>query len=173
MNDEYLIVAALGTEIPTLEKSRHLLLTGIGKVSAAVKLTRRLAQNPKIRTVINYGSCGSLRTDLMGVIDCARFIEGERDDWTETIDTGREGATLCTQDYFVTEAPKKEPKPDLVDMEGYSLAKACKEFGVDFYCYKFISDYVGEGNQLETWQENMHNGEDLFRQILSSKFNIN
>lgn len=167
---EHLVVVALKEEIPTLPRSRHLLITGVGKVNASVKLTKRLAQDKNIRTVINYGSCGSIRTDVKGIVDCARFVEGERDKWTEEIDTGRIGETCCTQDYFVTSAPK--PKCDVVDMEAYALAKACKELGVEFFCYKYISDYVGLENQLETWEENVSDGEELFKQILLDKHNL-
>lgn len=169
-NSDYLIVTALPEEIPTISNQNNILITGVGKVNASIKLTKKLTSNPNIRTIINFGTAGCVDKSLNGLVECNTFIEGERNDWTETIEMPRRGITCCTQDFFATSNPDK--KCDVLDMEAYALAKVCKELGRDFYCYKFISDYIGNENQKEDWEDNISNGEELFIDVLSNNHNI-
>ena len=48
-------------------------------------------------------------------------------------------------------------------MEAYALAKVCKLQGIDFECYKYISDYVNE-NSDQDWKKNCSKGAALFGQ---------
>ena len=48
-------------------------------------------------------------------------------------------------------------------MESFALAKVCKRLNVDFKCFKYISDIVGEENQDDEWLENVSNGKYLLK----------
>ena len=56
---EYLVVSALASELPDA-LPQNLLFTGVGKVNATHILTRYLVNNPHVKTVINYGTCGGV-----------------------------------------------------------------------------------------------------------------
>ena len=56
-------------------------------------------------------------------------------------------------------------KCDIVDMECYSLAFTCSNFGVEFKSFKWISD---DGN-VDTWEENASIGFENFKKILNEK----
>ena len=50
-----------------------------------------------------------------------------------------------------------ELQTDLVDMESYVLAKICKQLGLDFHCYKFISDNANEEAAVD-WERQLNDG---------------
>ena len=51
---------------------------------------------------------------------------------------------------------------DLVDMEAYALAKVCKLEGIEFKCFKYISDQA-DGQAASDWIENCKKGAKLFQ----------
>ena len=51
-------------------------------------------------------------------------------------------------------------------MEAYAIAKACLAAGVDFVCYKFISDRA-DGESSEDWRANISVGQAHYLRILS------
>ena len=57
---------------------------------------------------------------------------------------------------------------DLVDMEAYALAKTCRNFGIDFVSYKYISD---DGN-ADDWEKNCGKGMEEFKKVLEYYDNI-
>jgi adenosylhomocysteine nucleosidase len=50
---------------------------------------------------------------------------------------------------------------DLVDMEAYALAKVCKLEGIDFRCFKYITDNAND-NAPSDWIDNCKKGAKLF-----------
>jgi adenosylhomocysteine nucleosidase len=54
--------------------------------------------------------------------------------------------------------PKNKKNFEIVDMEAYALAKVCQDHGVEFRCFKFISD----GGNPDEWKENVSKGSVLF-----------
>ena len=58
---------------------------------------------------------------------------------------------------------------DVVDMEAYAIAKACKEGQVNFRCFKYVSDQADE-NASEEWTKTVADGEkhymNVFQQIV-------
>lgn len=176
MKVKTLIVVALEEEFEpsNLVEGTAVTYTGVGKVNAAMRLSKVLAEN-QIEKVINYGTAGGGDPDQVGKLYsiskiCERDMDtqplgtapyqtpGEDHVWIETANhNGR--ATLGTGDSFA------EPNDDydLVDMEAYALAKVCHHFGVPFYCYKYVSD---TGN-AEDWKQNVRKGEKLFRMLLT------
>jgi len=60
---------------------------------------------------------------------------------------------ICgTGDSFETGLPKVPC--NLVDMEGYAMAKVCKKLGVRFVSVKYITDGANETAHLD-WEENL------------------
>ena len=51
-------------------------------------------------------------------------------------------------------------------MEGYAFAKICKIKKIKFFCFKYISDIIGEQNQEETWLYNYQNGRTLLKEMV-------
>jgi nucleoside phosphorylase len=61
---------------------------------------------------------------------------------------GGDGSVLATGDLFVTETSVRERlarMADLVDMEGYAVAYACRRRGVPLRLVKHVSDAADEG----------------------------
>ena len=50
---------------------------------------------------------------------------------------------------------------DVVDMEAYALAKACKLAGADFACAKYVSDGADQ-HAAKHWQANVAGAADRF-----------
>ncbi len=176
-----LIVTALELELPTFWGG-PVLFTGVGKIRAASSLAKYLAQHPSINNVINYGTAGGHKgVGKNHIYPVNRFIERDFrscsltlphrdmivvDSWLEGVDH------LCasTQDHFVTDPTELDDVPfgkeaNVVDMESYALAYVCQQFGVQFMCYKYISDDADETAATE-WVENVDGGEEQFIKIL-------
>ena len=162
---ETIFVAALKEETPELSKFHH---TGVGKINAAIKLID-LIHLYKPNQVINYGTAGSLKKEISGLIECTTFIQHDMDarglldfklgetpfDPISKIILSHEGYICATGDKFVKN--KLEMDCDIVDMEAYALAKICKIKNIDFKCFKYISDYANEESSND-WKENCHKG---------------
>ena len=70
-----IFVAALKEETPKLSKFHH---TGVGKINASIKLME-LINVHKPTQVINYGTAGSLRKEISGLIECKTFVQHDMD----------------------------------------------------------------------------------------------
>ena len=81
------------------------------------------------------------------------------------IDLGGDGVSLSTGDNFVTALP--DLASDIVDMEGYAIAKACIRAGVPFTCWKFVTDLADE-NATANWRENVEKGAAAFIELVES-----
>ncbi|MBG92592.1 MAG: 5'-methylthioadenosine nucleosidase [Chloroflexi bacterium] len=171
--DKVIVLVALEKELPQMVLPNfHIEYTGVGKVNAAFKTSELIHQfSPK--TIINYGTAGSLRRDLKGLVEVSSFFQRDMDvsalglevgktpfDEISEISFGREGFSCGSGDSFVTELPQLDT--DLVDMEAYAIAKVCFYKNVDFLCFKYISDNADE-NASESWGKNISHGQDLFR----------
>jgi len=146
-----LVVVALEREIPNTDK--EVLVTGVGKVNAAIALTKRLMKGD-IKKVLNFGSAGSTKFPIGDLVKCGRFVQrdmdctglgkyphqtyGEEYDYLSNTDD-EDFVTCYSGDSFVMDKAF-----DVVDMEAYALAKVCKEFDVEFHCIKVISDNADE-----------------------------
>jgi adenosylhomocysteine nucleosidase len=73
--------------------------------------------------------------------------------------TGLPEAVCGTGDSFAT--ADHGPDCDVVDMEAYALAKACRIEGAGFACAKFVSDGADEHAALH-WKENVAGAADRF-----------
>jgi len=193
--EDYLVVSALASELPNA-LPENLLFTGVGKVNATHILTRYLVNNPQIKTVINYGTCGGIHGVNKGeIVKATTFVQGDMycGDLTEgkgitfgddtaiagTINFGTDGVICRTQDQFVDNIETLDKlqyllegnRFNIVDMEAYALAKTCAYLNVDFICYKYVSDDANEDASGD-WEENVSKGEDLFYNILEKEYNF-
>ena len=166
---ETIFVAALKEETPKLSKFHH---TGVGKINASIKLMELINAN-KPTQVINYGTAGSLKKEISGLIECTTFVQHDMDarglldfklgetpfDRISKIILSNEGYICATGDRFVKN--KLEINCDIVDMEAYALAKICKLYEIEFKCFKYISDYANDESSND-WVENCHKGASEF-----------
>ena len=174
MND--IIVMALTAEAPSLFKYKNVFEIGVGKVNAALN-TMRLIKEHKPKRVINIGTAGGI-TLHTGIYRVRHVLQHDfnllslglqpgqvANDQYSFIDLHCEGYTCATGDVHVTEREKLRVKCDMVDMESYSIAKACVQTNTECIIYKYISDQADE-NAGTTWKEQVAAGEDLYRKIL-------
>jgi adenosylhomocysteine nucleosidase len=88
------------------------------------------------------------------------------------INLGGEGKTCASGDLFVTEPNKLRIDCDIVEMEAYSIAKACLLTGTQCDIWKYISDKADE-NANVTWKEQVAAGEVHYYRILDElKINL-
>ncbi|WP_370890392.1 nucleosidase [Janibacter sp. GXQ6167] len=155
MSRRYLAVAALEVEAAYLPPTLPLLITGIGKTSAAVAVTRALAEygDRTDLTVINIGTAGALREGVTGLHEIGTVINhdinapsiralGYNPQERLVLDSSLP-TTLASGDLFVTDPLVRERlarESHLVDMEGYAVAYACRAFGVPVRLIKHVSD---------------------------------
>ena len=167
-----IFVAALKEETPKLNKFHH---TGVGKINASIKLME-LIQLHKPTQVINYGTAGSLKREISGLVECTNFVQHDMDargllnfklgetpfDPISKITISNKGYTCGSGDRFVKS--QLEIECDIVDMEAYALAKICNIHNIEFKCYKYISDYANDDSSND-WIENCHKGSRNFMSL--------
>jgi adenosylhomocysteine nucleosidase len=144
-----LVVMALEIEAPGAFQQQRVpvLYTGVGKVNAAMSLTRRLAQYriaslpPPL--VINFGKAVPAQLDFPRVF------------------THLPTALCGSGDSFETGVPRVHC--EVIDMEAYALAKVCHLEGVRFGCAKYVTDGADHVASSD-WQSNLRRaGADFWR----------
>ena len=172
-----LIFVALEDELPAaLVAPNRVIYTGVGKVNAALAAAAALAEHRPARA-INYGSAGAVDPSLSGLIECGRAVQRDMDlrplgtplgdtygDAPPHDERWGDGPTVGTGDSFAAQAP--ELACDLVDMEAFALARACRRAGVAFQCLKFVSDNA-DGGSAADWEANKARGAELFAEWLA------
>jgi adenosylhomocysteine nucleosidase len=161
-----LVVVALRQEAAHLA-GVDVVLTGIGKVAAAVAVSAAIAERQPSR-VLNIGSAGALRDGLDGIHRIGRVVEHDVDHAALSALIGEplsgeivldhdEPTILATGDAFVADAAVRRAlaaRAHLVDMEGYAVARACQAAGVPCDLVKVVSDTASEG-AARSWQDQM------------------
>ena len=134
LNMKRLFVAALKEETPGLNFFKY---TGAGKINATYYITKLIIKYKPLE-VINFGSAGSLKKNLNGLIECTRFYQRDMDarglnfalgetpfDEIKEIILSNNGYSCGSGDTFVTS--RIEMNVDVVDMEAYAIAKICQK----------------------------------------------
>lgn len=159
MPSRFLIVAATHVEVAALPASVPVVLTGVGKTAAAAATTRALvAAGVTVDTVVlNVGTAGALRPDLVGLFhpstvvnhdisaDLIRSLGLTVDD--ELSVAQGDGTVLATGDVFVTDPAVRDRlarRAHLVDMEGFAVAYAAAQLDVEVRMAKHVSDGADE-----------------------------
>jgi len=165
-----LVVSALEMETNSGKGGYNLLHTGVGKVNAAIWLTKFLSSK-KVDQVINYGTAGSRNIPVGELVKCTKFIQRDMDktalgfkkgetayetDIPMMLDFG-EGLVCGTGDNFVQDIKKELDIIDVFDMEAYALAKVCFIYNVPFVSYKYISDNADDDSPSD-WEKNLADG---------------
>ena len=164
-----LFVAALKEETVGLNYFYHV---GVGKINATYNLIKLIHKHKPLK-IINYGTAGSLKKELSGIVECTKFYQRDMDvrglldlklgqtpfDNINEIVNSENGYSCGSGDSFVTDQIPIEV--DIVDMEAYALAKVCKLEGIDFRCFKYITDNAND-NAPSDWIDNCKKGAKLF-----------
>jgi len=160
----------------------EVLYTGIGKVNAAIALSRRLERvirdGAPPPLVVNFGTAGSATLPTRTLVACRRFVDRDMDVGALGFPPGvtpfdelppilefapwfpdLPEAVCGSGDSFATAHGGFDC--DVVDMEAYALAKACKRAGVRFACAKYVSDGA-DANAAEHWKANVAGAADRF-----------
>lgn len=156
---EILVVSATEAEAKHVPERFDVLITGIGKVTAAVAVTAALGRYPEGRRplVVNIGTAGALRSTHSGLYFPSTVINhdissevlrslGHPVGDTLTFEDG-DGTILATGDSFVSDAEVRDAlavRADLVDMEGFAVASAAVHMGARCRLVKHVSDQADE-----------------------------
>ncbi|WP_200625942.1 5'-methylthioadenosine/S-adenosylhomocysteine nucleosidase family protein [Pseudomonas sp. LAM2023] len=176
-----LFVFALEAEAGSVFAGMNSVFTGIGKVNAAIALTRAIAAN-RPRLIVNLGSAGSLRHGKGAVVCCTRFVQRDMDVTPlgfaryETplsdipvllehgvVIPGLPVETCGSGDSF--EINHGDAPYDVVDMEAYVLALIARSEGIPFVCLKYISDDAGS-DAAGDWAVQVHLAAEAFQRVL-------
>ena len=166
--DRPLLVVALREEAEALDGVLPVLVTGPGKVNAAVAVMAALGSS-RPAAVINIGTAGSLRDGLHGVHEIHTVTQHDFDsveiralvnrDYGMPLElvAADESArvVLATGDRFIADGEARRAlsrDAHLVDMEGYAVAWAARNVGVPVRLVKLVSDGAGEGAG-QTWAQ--------------------
>lgn len=173
MTSELALIMALPNESKGLFEQAGIEVhySGIGKVNAAFKAFE-VIQKTGCKTILNLGTAGSSYFDAHALVEVTQFVQRDMDvsplgfavgvtpvdkDYPAEINldpffTYLPKGTCGTGDNFETGAPKVPC--NLVDMEGYALAKVCKKLGVRLISVKYITDGANDTAHLD-WEENL------------------
>ncbi|MDG3008676.1 nucleosidase [Rhodococcus sp. D2-41] len=153
---DVLVVSATKSEAAHVPADFELLICGIGKVDAAVAVTAALARR-RVDLVVNIGTVGALPPGLSGLhlpssvinhdlsADVLRELGYPAEDRIEI--PGGDGVVLATGDSFISDADDRDllaRRAHLVDMEGFAIARACREFDVPCRLAKYVTDDADE-----------------------------
>lgn len=178
-----LFVFALDSEAGKVFDDKNKLVTGIGKVNAAIELTKEIhLRRPQL--IINLGSAGSQSFHKGEVVCCTKFIQRDMDvrglgfSLYETplsgippvLEYGHQMQGLpegiCgSGDSFEMNHSKTEYT--IVDMEAYPLALIAMKENIPFLCLKYISDDAGS-DAADDWAVQVHLASEAFKKILFS-----
>tara|TARA_R110002012_G_scaffold31064_1_gene93646 strand:+ start:549 stop:1100 length:552 start_codon:yes stop_codon:yes gene_type:complete len=176
-----IILIALEQEAPKMADWDNVFFTGVGKVNAGIT-AGKLIERYKPETVFNFGTAGGVSV-TSGIHEIKNFVQRDMKCCELGFATGQtpfeEGVVLLngdiedmccsTGDNFVSDFTKEEVISDVVDMEAYAIAKACKQADVNFRCFKYISDSADE-NANDDWAKTVADGEEhyikIFQQIV-------
>ena len=152
-------------------------IVGVGKVESAIN-TYKLIQEHKPQQVINFGSCGNLKAHNIGNVleigtvydDFHGCVVPEH----SSIKVSDTKVKLFTTDTFYDSTAtysnsyvENLRKCDLVDMEGYSIAKVCLSENISLSLFKWISD---SGDSTD-WRANASIGYNNFKKVFNERFN--
>lgn len=152
------------------------LITGEGPFEAATITSHYLGQK-KFHSVINLGIAGTLSSDFkVGEIYAIRSIYLIVDSRPQfkSFKSFDEGADCLTSFERIITAPKAEKLSgigNLVDREAWGVAMAAKSCGVDFKCFKLISDVAGTIGACEIVKENAQSWSLQLAQFLQTFLN--
>ncbi|AGZ35310.1 MAG: nucleosidase [Pseudomonas sp.] len=176
-----LFVFALEAETGNLFTGMNTVFTGIGKVNAAIGLTKAIQQR-KPKLIVNLGSAGSQGHGKGSLVCCTRFVQRDMD--VTPLGFARYQTPLSeipvVLEYGVAlpgiaqgicgsgdsfEVNHGQAPYDVVDMEAYVLALIARGEGIPFVCLKYISDDAGD-DAANDWSVQVHLAAEAFKRVL-------
>jgi adenosylhomocysteine nucleosidase len=179
-----LVVFALRSESAGVFEAADVpvLYCGVGKINAAIALTRELAryveQGLAMPRVVNFGSVGSRQYRTGTLVESHEFVQRDMDVRSLGFELGvtpfdeapprlrfeplfahLPTAVCGSGDSFATGVVGMEC--GIVDMEAYALAKVCWLQKAPFACAKYVSDGA-DHSAAEDWRRNVHRAADDF-----------
>ena len=156
---DVLVVSATKAEAAHVPPEFEVLVTGIGKVSAAVAVASVLATygSGRLPLVVDIGTVGALHAHHTGLFTPSRVLNHDLsaaairalghdvDDAIELPDG--DGSVLATGDVFISDAAVRDllaQRADLVDMEGFAVAYASAHMGAECRLVKHVSDQADD-----------------------------
>lgn len=153
-----MVVSAIRAEAKYVPEGVPVVVTGVGKTAAAVAVAKALGERDTTDLVVlNVGTTGALRDGLAGLYLPSEVINHDinaeavraigLDPQESLAIDGGDGTVLASGDVFVTDPVVKArlaERAHLVDMEGYGVAFACRQFGVPVRLVKHVSDSADE-----------------------------
>lgn len=152
-----------------------ILITGVGKVNSAASLGAALAR-ARPSFIVNIGTAGALKDGLTGTHVISRVIQHDLDTdaifaltglhvgepldvlMPEWLPDEHDRAVLATGDVFVSDPTVRArlaQHADLVDMEGYAVARTARMAGVPAIVVKQVSD-PADHSAAGTWVTAVH-----------------
>lgn len=182
--DRPLLVVALPEEADGLDDALPILVTGPGKVDAAVAVSAALS-GTRPAAVVNLGTAGGLRDGLRGVHEVSTVIQHDFDGAAIRVLVNRDYGmpigldhaadaaplVLATGDRFIADSAVRSAlarDAHLVDMEGYAVACAARAAGVPVRLIKLVSDDAAEGAG-RTWAESVFDHAQTLARWVSDK----
>lgn len=176
-------LVALNDELPgNMLPGWRICHTGVGKINATMA-TMEALELYSPQTIINFGTAGALRDDIVGLCPIAKVLQRDMDvrglgfalgqtPYEEeiaielSIAPAEKGYSCGTGDSFVQSPP--DLASDLVDMEAYAIAKVCRQKGINFHCFKYVSDKADD-SAARDWAASLKHGAEVFAQYFRSK----
>jgi len=164
-----LLVAALDAELSAFPETLpgfDRLVTGPGKLQAAVALTRALTARDYEEIVV-VGTAGAVDDELeASVFEVSATIQhdvtdidgivGQHVSLPSRLELAPEGVTIATGDHFVDDADAvagiRALGAGLVDMETYAYVWTAQELGVPVRVLKAVSDRAQDGARYD-WHD--------------------
>ena len=169
-----IILIALEQEAPNMAKWDNVFFTGVWKVNAGIT-AGRLIEKYQPKTVWNFGTAGGISV-TSGIHEMKNFIQRDmlcielgfgvgQTPFEENglISFGDPIDDMCCSsgDNFVSGPSDMGIIADVVEMEAYAIAKACKQSSVNFKCFKYVSDQA-DSNASKDWHETVADGEQHY-----------
>ena len=154
-----LVVSATKSEAAYVPQGYELLITGIGKVSAATAVASALAryERENLPLVVNIGTAGALHAHHGGLYVPGVVVNHDisstairalgHDVVDRLVLDGGDDSVLATGDAFIADAVARDAlaqRADLVDMEGFAIAFAAKAAGAACRLVKHVSDHADD-----------------------------
>jgi adenosylhomocysteine nucleosidase len=184
---DILVVMALRAESQNVFEHAGVpvLFCGVGKVNAAISLTRELGRYERANRppplVVNFGSAGSPEHPTGTFVSCHEFSQRDMDVRGLGFSVGvtpfdEAPATLSFRPVFIELPTARCGSGDsfvtsseaavygVVDMEAYALAKVCLVHGAEFVSVKYVTDGADHAAAGD-WQANVHKAADEFLRL--------
>ena len=174
-----LLVFAHADEAVAFDDVPHI-VTGVGKINAAVTLAKQLSSGQFNRVVV-LGTAGGIGAGVVSLDVIYQITEVLQHDFElaspTIVPAGEvvlaETATMATGDQFVTSDEQRAHLSslgaELVDMEGYAFARVCEVFEIPLQIFKIASDFADSSTTMQEWDDIVHAKSRQLREFWGAK----